>query len=42
MKSVKVSDKNHKRLADYVTFERKMDDVIGMLLDIAEKKGVKK
>lgn len=40
MKTIKVSDENHKKLTELVTeFGQTLDDVIGTLL---EKKGVKK
>jgi hypothetical protein len=42
-KTIKVSDQNHRRLANFVTFDRTMDDVIGLCLSAYEEKvGVKK
>jgi hypothetical protein len=42
MKTIKVSEQNHKRLANLVRFDLPMDGVIGMLLDAHDKDKVKR
>lgn len=37
VKTIKVSDQNHRRLARYIVYERTMDDVIGLMLTQYEK-----
>jgi hypothetical protein len=44
MKTIKVSDQNHRRLTKHIVYARTLDDVIGLCLTAYEEKvkGMKK